>query len=372
MVTIREIAQKAGVSIGTVDRALHNRGRVSKATQERISRIIAECRYKPNVFASHLSLAKKYTFAVLTPEPEQDGRYWELPMRGIRKAADELKPYPIRIWPVHYDKYSESSFFKAGEKILKSKSEVDGLVVAPVLSAASETFVRRIPPALPYVFIDSYVPDTSCLSRIAQNPYRSGALGARLMDLLIGGKGTVAVCRIVPRDYHIDDRVNGFTEALRFRKDVEIVSFEADRRTDEAVFYHLAERILAERPSCNGIFVPNSLGHQVAQLLKERVPPGRIHLIGYDLVEPNLPFLKEGWIRFLISQRPDVQGYQGIQLLVQHLLLKNPVPAEMNLPIDIVTAENLDEHAGTDPQEHRGPSAETRETRQAGRKAYKK
>ena len=63
--------------------------------------------------ASHLSLSKNYTFAVLIPEQAQDGRYWELPVRGIQKAAEELKPYKVRIRYFHYDKYSEPSFFKA-------------------------------------------------------------------------------------------------------------------------------------------------------------------------------------------------------------------------------------------------------------------
>jgi len=346
MMTIREIAKKAGVSIGTVDRVIHNRGRVSRNTREKIARIIKECNYKPNVFASHLSLSKNYTFAVLIPEQAQDGRYWELPVRGIQKAAEELKPYKVRIRYFHYDKYSEPSFFKAGEKILRLRREVDGAVIAPVLSHAAEKFLEKIPSNLPYVFIDSTIPSANCLSFIGQNPFRSGVLAAKLMNVLTGDGGSVAVTRVLPQDYHIDDRVNGFLAYFDNRNSVRLVTYEADRRIDESAFSHITPKILGENPDLRGVFIPNAMGHQVAEHLKRNRSGRKVHVIGYDLVEANVPYLREGWIDFIISQRPEVQGYQGVYLLYQHLLLKNPVPRILNLPLDIVTRENLEDYSG--------------------------
>ncbi len=52
--TVIEIAKRAGVSIGTVDRVLHNRGRVSEETRQRINAIISEEGYQPNPLARHL------------------------------------------------------------------------------------------------------------------------------------------------------------------------------------------------------------------------------------------------------------------------------------------------------------------------------
>jgi len=48
---IKDIAEKAGCSIGTVDRVIHNRGRVAKPVRDRILEIIRELNYKPNVNA---------------------------------------------------------------------------------------------------------------------------------------------------------------------------------------------------------------------------------------------------------------------------------------------------------------------------------
>ena len=58
MTTISEIAHRARVSIGTVDRVIHNRGRVAKKTEEKIKKIIKELDFKPNIYARNLKLKK--------------------------------------------------------------------------------------------------------------------------------------------------------------------------------------------------------------------------------------------------------------------------------------------------------------------------
>ena len=55
MATIKDIAQKAGVSIGTVDRVLHNRGMVNEQTKQRILAVIKELDYHPNQAAQGLA-----------------------------------------------------------------------------------------------------------------------------------------------------------------------------------------------------------------------------------------------------------------------------------------------------------------------------
>jgi len=72
--TVVEIAKRAGVSIGTVDRVLHNRGRVSAETRQRIQDIINEEGYQPNPLARHLKRNRDYRLGVMIPELEKDSR----------------------------------------------------------------------------------------------------------------------------------------------------------------------------------------------------------------------------------------------------------------------------------------------------------
>ena len=65
--TIKDIARMAGVSAGTVDRVLHNRGDVSPVSQEKVRRVLDEIDYQPNMFAIALARKKRYRFVCLIP-----------------------------------------------------------------------------------------------------------------------------------------------------------------------------------------------------------------------------------------------------------------------------------------------------------------
>ncbi|MFW5657196.1 MAG: LacI family DNA-binding transcriptional regulator, partial [Bacteroidota bacterium] len=66
-IRIKDIAQLAGVSIGTVDRVIHNRGEVSEKTREKILNIVKEMNFEPDILASTLASKKTFRFAVLFP-----------------------------------------------------------------------------------------------------------------------------------------------------------------------------------------------------------------------------------------------------------------------------------------------------------------
>ena len=59
MITIKEIADIADVSRGTVDRVINNRGGVDKKTEEKIRKIIDTSGYIPNAAGRNLALKKK-------------------------------------------------------------------------------------------------------------------------------------------------------------------------------------------------------------------------------------------------------------------------------------------------------------------------
>ena len=94
------------------------------------------------------------------------------------------------------------------------------------------------------------------------------------------------------------------------------------------------------------LFVPSACTHQVAEYLCETNRQNDVVLIGYDLVEENRKHLKSGAIDFLISQRPAMQGYEGVYSLFRHVILKEPVAEKLTVPIDILTQDNVDYYQG--------------------------
>ena len=117
---MKQIATLAGVSIGTVDRVLHQRGRVSAENVARIQALVADHGYKPNLFASRLSGRTLKTVGVALPMAGQDAGYWSQIRRGMERAAAEFRPLHVQLAVVEFDRYSEASGAEALERLAGS------------------------------------------------------------------------------------------------------------------------------------------------------------------------------------------------------------------------------------------------------------
>ncbi|MBN2415261.1 LacI family DNA-binding transcriptional regulator [bacterium] len=340
MTTIKDIAEKAGVSIGTVDRVIHKRGRVSEETIRAVEKAIRDLNYTPNIFARRLKLAKPVTFGVLMPTMDQDSGYWRLPAAGIKKAKTELACHQVDVRFFHFDRYRPASFSRAFEAMLET--DLDGLLIAPVLASLSAKLTARIPPERPYVFFDSTIPGSACLSCTIQDSYQSGMLSARLLNLLCGGIGTLAALRMAPDDYHINERVRGFQHYFSGGLSSGFVIYETDNARDRKSLKRLFRTIIEEHSGLRGIFITNAQTFLFARFLEEEGLAGAIHVIGYDLIQENIDCLKNGSIDFLISQQSDNQGYQGLYTLFRRVVLNEAVEKEIFMPIEIITRENID------------------------------
>lgn len=71
-IRIKDIAARAGCSIGTVDRVIHKRGKVSEPVKKRILEIIKELDYKPNVNARVLASKNPLNLGILLPAYEKE------------------------------------------------------------------------------------------------------------------------------------------------------------------------------------------------------------------------------------------------------------------------------------------------------------
>lgn len=341
MVTIKKIAKIAQVSTGTVDRVIHNRGRVSRATTRRIQGIIKEFDYKPNFLARSLSRIKNFQFGVLMPEISPDNHYFELVIQGIERAHQELKIHKININYFLYDGYSESSFIDNSNRSLQAN--LDGLLMVPIIyKTCADDFVKQIPKSLPYVFINSSIPNSLNIAYIGGDSYQCGVVAGNLMLMITQQPGTLVVLTLLHDDYHISKRQQGFENYIRKKSDMPVAVYGAQRTEDRETVHHILESIFAEHDDVKGIYVTTALTYRVAEFLQIHNSFPLIKLIGHDLTEANVKYLKQGLIHFLIGQRPELQGYQGIYTLYHHLVTKEKVESTIMMPLDIITQSNID------------------------------
>ena len=332
----------AGVSIGTVDRVIHNRGQVSPDTREKILKIVKRANFRPDILASALASKKKFRFTILIPDYQEDSSFWKAPLTGMQKAVSEISHFGIEVKYMHFDQFESASFQKYARKVIQSRP--DGLLIAPVQYTQSIELVKSCDENhIPYVFINSNIEELDYLSFIGQDSKQSGYLAAKLMCLGFHTDSEILVVNIskqIANHRHILKRNKGFEEYYTNHPEikVQIHTVNIENTSQDYVNETLGNTFRKFR-NINGIFVPSSRVFKVASFLDGRKTS--IRLIGYDLTEENIPFLESGTIDFLISQKPIEQGYQGIMALLSHLILKKEWKKNIYLPIDIITKENL-------------------------------
>lgn len=333
--TINEIAQIAGVSIGTVDRVIHKRGRVAPETVSRIEKIISENGYKPNPIARQLKLQKQYRIGVLLPLLASECGYWKLIFEGISKAVAELEHMNFALELREFDRLEDGQCYEKGKKLLASG--IDALILAPVKQA---DVLRLIPElgGIPYVFVDSSFPDAEPLTTVVQNPFKSGFCAGRIMDMLVPEARHIVTVQVYCA-YNLKERSRGFLEYFRNRKTEvsEIILENASDKIPESAF----ERLFQANPDVDGLFFTNDSVYQMAEYLKKRGLQDTVHLIGYDLLPQNREQLSEGGIDCIISQCPEKQGYEATRALYHNEILHTTAEAEMFMPIDIYYKENI-------------------------------
>ena len=102
----------SGVSAGTVDRVLHNRGDVSVSSREKVQKVLDEIDYHPNMFAIGLAAKKRYHIVCIIPYYiEHD--YWHAVAAGIDRAAQELRPFNVGVSYLYYRHADKSSYKEA-------------------------------------------------------------------------------------------------------------------------------------------------------------------------------------------------------------------------------------------------------------------
>ena len=341
---IKDIARLAGVSIGTVDRVLHNRGEVAESTKKKIQNLLKEMNYSPNMMAQVLKSKKSYHLVSLLPEPTVNNSFWQKHSTGIERAIKELDLFPLSLTKVNFNMQSEADFQKKIEMVLKL--EPDGILLAPIFKSESVSLCKKLSSKkIPFVFIDSYIEETDFLAYIGEDVYRSGKVAGQLIDMITDRKADILVVNIarnLQNVLHLKNRTEGFLNYFERAgsNQGKKISISIPEPSSTMVRDEM-DKVLKKYPGIRSIFISGSKSYFIAKYLEEK-GFNNINLIGYDLLDTNVEFLKSGTTRFLINQRPDEQTYKGIKKLFEYLSV-NKIPEKFEyLPIDIVTSENVD------------------------------
>jgi LacI family transcriptional regulator len=338
--TVKEIAELANVSIGTVDRVIYRRGRVAAVTKAKIEAIIDKYQFTPNPIARRLKRNRAYRFCAFLPRRDQDAGYWGQAIAGIQEGAGEIAPVGVETKIIEFDRYSVRGFYRAADSLLAEKP--DGIILSPIMPEKIKNLIVKIQDhEIPCVFFDADLPGATPLCAIGQDSFRGGYLAGRLIHLL-AGKVTkpVAVLDTYGEDYHITRRRDGFLRYAGEQGFSTIVREYSDYKGVELSVNEVS-LFLKENPDITGVFITNCMAHQVAEAVKNQKKQRSIFLVGYDLIPKNRELLWNGGIDAIISQRPEEQGRQALLNLYRHIVLEQRIPPKIEIPLDVYFKENV-------------------------------
>lgn len=344
MKSIKEIAIEAGVSIGTVDRVIHNRTGVSKRTKEKIQKIIKENNYTVNPVASILASKKNYTIATLLPKTNTLKDFWATPKKGIEQAMDEIKNLGFLVNHFEFDQFSSASYINTFKNLVDSHP--NAVLLAPTFNKETKELIHLLDDQnIPYVFINTGTEGLNNLSFIGQDSYKSGFLAGKLMNWVLPQNAEIAVIEIrknVTNYTSIHNRIKGFVDYFKTsKKSISINHLHIDQLENEFALETQLKTYLEKNNNIKGIFVPSSKISTIAKAI-ENLKKTDIEMGGFDTTTDNVKYLKKGTVDFLISQKPTQQGYDGIKFLYNHLTHQNQPKKNSFSPIEIVLKENVD------------------------------
>ncbi len=337
---IKQIAKLANVSIGTVDRVLHKRAGVSRATEKKVLKVIAETGYIKNTTASRLKLAsvKKIKFAVLIPEVKKKWSYWKLPRKGIAKAVEELRELGVKA--DYFDFWDSTSFREQGDQIFLKN--YDAIVTVAFFEKESNVLLNRARAQnVPVVFLDTEIELEGPAYFIRQNSHNAGMVAGRLLHGLVGKEGQYFVVNMLnDKGIHANNKqrergFRAFFETINEKVNIQTITYSLN---DEFTVTPEMETWF-KKDGLKGIFVTNSKSHLLPAILKQ-YNIGRTFLVGFDLDKRNLKYLRNNDIHFLINQQPKYQGYTAIKGLFNFLTKKDHTELNIDIPVEIIVKEN--------------------------------
>ena len=340
-IRIKDIAKLAQVSVGTVDRVIHNRGEVAKESYQKVMDILEKTGYKPNLIARTLGSNKSFKIAALVPNPVQD-EYWAQSGDGIVQASEEWAQYGVQLQTFHFDLYDGTSFASMAQTVLTSTP--DAVLTAPIFHAEALKFVQACNKLdIPCVVVNNNIEDGKPLSFIGQDLHQSGRLGAELLHLSNPRPGTYAILHVyddVHNSSHLSEKEKGFKEYFEEQGAAfKVISLDLNFSHEPTLEKEINE--LLSDTTLRGILVTTSKGAFIVSKLIEKKGKNGVRFVAYDLLKENLHYLNVGIIDFLINQNSKRQAFVGISQLANHLLFKKTSPNKYFFPLEIISRQNL-------------------------------
>jgi len=349
-VGIVEVAARAGVSATTVHFALHNTGRTSEATRQKVLQIARELDYHPHRLARGLRAQRSQILGVVVPGLRNP---WVAHVvEGIEMAAAETDHGLLLACS-----YGDASTEGAAVEMLREQA-VDGLVVIPTDPLGSSVHLRALAEeAYPLVLADWAIPGLE-VPTVSVDNLKGGYVAGRHLAR-IGRKRIVFVTNVswMRRWPVAEERLRGCNQALEEAgvAQATVVGPQiADVLPEERFGFEAVNRYLEAGGELDGLFAVNDViacGALRALASQGLRVPRDVSVIGFD-DQDLAPYLSPSLTT--VHQPMREIGRQAVQLLVREIRMAeepsfsrgSPRVQQVRLQPSLVVRESCGERTG--------------------------
>ena len=340
-ITYNQIAELCGVSRATVDRVIHNRGKVNPDVAQRILEVAKQNNFSPSLVGRALSQAgNPIKIGVLVHQTRLE--IYQKIIQGVRAAQADIRAMGGEII------LREQETLDAQEQIRILDELVDegvrGIAISPAQDLCLRDRLSQLRQSgIPVVTFNTDLFGAERLCHVGVDNVLGGRAGAYIMDLLLRGKGgkVLIISGYLTQQSHYQ-RVDGFvSECGNCFQSIEVVALQLNA-DDDRLAYDITRKAIKEIPGLAGIFMVSSGQAGVCRAIEDSGMAGKIQLIIYDLIETTKEYLRKGVIQIVIDQNAFEQGSLPPKILFDYLFSeKEPPGSNIIGKCEIITPYNV-------------------------------
>lgn len=319
-VTMKEIAERAGVHQATVDKVVHNRVGVSDEVRARVQAIIDELGYKPNPTGRVLQRqGKKYRIYAILVDVDA------LPYlkNGIEQGLKEWAGFDIEVT------HAVTGFQEAkrqSEYIDRAVlDKADGIILSPInADCVRRAIDRAVDAGIPVITTDSDIDGSRRTCCVSIDSAKASRIAGRLLGQFLNGQGKIAIISSAieteNNNYYVRMREQGFTDFIRREyPEIEIVSC-IESFEDPQITYRKTTELLKEQPELRGLYITCGGVAQVGRALIESGRADSIRVLCYEDYPEIVELIRQGVVDWTLGGEKAAQGSLPVKLIMEQLV----------------------------------------------------
>ena len=314
--TIYDIARTAGVSVGTVNRALHNKSQISEETRERVLKIATEMNFKVNHIAQSLGRKPRKIGALLVCPVKE---FLNDVKNGVESAFLDLIEYniigDIRVIDTSDGYNKDNEITGCLSDFMNNK--YDGVVA--LTSGNNEQYIKELlklrKAGIPVSTITNDIAESKRLFHVGMDGECAGRMAAQMLWLLCKNKKVALLTGSIETEIHKRNIVgfNSFAKIHNFNK---LIIYKHHDKSEYVI--EQTELLLKEHPDLDGIYITSASSLSICGYLHEKGIKS-INIIATDLFTETRALIESGFLCATIFQDPYKQGYDSVQYMYKHI-----------------------------------------------------